>query len=362
VMAHWLWQIKRLATGKRTQHDMMPILYGTQGRGKSTATERLTDPWRELVTEIKAENLTDERKLPLLVQCSIGRWEEMQGASKSDVASLKNTITTPFVSWRPLNTNVHERMLRTMGFIGTSNEHVDQLIADQTGMRRFFEIPAELIDQAAINSINYELLWQAVSENDPAPILPHLVEIRARQVELIHRDVVILWLEAETWQELHLVPMGQAFDSTPGGGPPKVKIPAYDPVKGETYEHLCMRFRFWCTEVGQPQSQITKLAARLGQEGWTIIRPKPGGGGARQRRYFRPVEPVAGAELTASGPTRAERMAADPHPGEDRFAQDSNKPSTASLRTPEEEAFDRLEREAIQGEDDIHFSAGPPDP
>jgi hypothetical protein len=322
VMLHWVWQIKRLATGQRTQHDMMVILYGRQGKGKSTATGLLTAPWHELVTDINSENLTDERKFNILSTSIIGRWEEMQGAGKADVAALKHTISTPLVCYRQLSTHIHERELRTMGFIGTSNDPVDQLIADQTGMRRFYEIPAEEINQAAVNAIDYDALWLAVSEADPAPILEHLVAVREKQADLVHRDAVSLWLDAETWERLETIEEGAPFGAGPGGGAPRLIVPAYNPDVGETFDHLSVRFKAWCRRVGQPLSQVTRLAQRLQQQGFVLIRPRVGdpvaGGKAKPgpRRYFRPLPPGPTPE---QGLTRGAKLEATPGPTEDRF-------------------------------------------
>jgi hypothetical protein len=82
VMAHWLWLVKRTAAGRRTEHDIMPIVFGPQGSGKSTATERLIEPLAELGTTIGATSLTDERRFRELGLYLVGRWEEMQGPAR----------------------------------------------------------------------------------------------------------------------------------------------------------------------------------------------------------------------------------------------------------------------------------------
>ena len=49
------------------------------------------------------------------------------------------------------------------------------------------------IDRDAINTIDYRVLWTAVSELDPAPILPLIDRLGDRQQALVARDAVSGW-------------------------------------------------------------------------------------------------------------------------------------------------------------------------
>lgn len=333
VLAHWMWLVKRLATGQRSAWDLMPIVYGPQGSGKSTATERLCAPWAELVATVDAGHLVDERKFTALTTFSIGRWEEMQGASRSDVAALKHTLSAPTITYRRLNTHVNEILVRTMAFIGTSNDPVDVLIGDFTGARRFYQLttPARC-DQDAINRLDYQQVWQAVSESDADPLTPHLSLVQGHQATLVAKDAVSLWLESETWDSLTVRPADGFLDQA-------VKVPAYDPAQGEPFDDVAVRFLHWCKTVGQAPLGSNKLAQRLVQEGFVIRRPGAANS-PRPRRYFRPLpptpttpgpdvrsettSPAAGvplgdAEHLAEVRTRADKASQPPSPQEDRF-------------------------------------------
>lgn len=343
VMAHWLWLIKRMALGMRTEHDLMPILYGVQGSGKSTATERLCEPLGELATTMNASNLTDERKFTALATFMVGRWEEMQGSQKSDIEALKHTITSRQVTYRRLNTHNNEMLLRSCGFIGTSNNPVDMMIGDPTGARRFYQLttPA-VVDRERINRLDPKLIWQAVSEHDPAPILPVIHLVRESQVELVQKDAVSLWLENETWGQLRLIVHDRHEDFT---------IPPYNVVTGEHFDHLCARFKSFCLTVGQMHNNVVRFAQRLQQEGFTTTR-RGGRNGPRTRMYHRPLPPIPPADplavTTADPGARSQTAPADasPSPADvagtrsdaDELAERGRKlraePSTAEDRFP----------------------------
>ncbi len=282
VMMHWLWMVKRCMCGKSTCDEIMPIIFGVQGSGKSWATDMLCSVLYELVVGIDVSYLIDERKSPVLTSAYIGRWEEMTGGRKADIEALKNTVTCPEVSYRPMATNSHVTQTRLMSFIATSNQEVDTMIRDTGGARRFYQLttPARC-DWGLLNEIDPLIIWQAVSEDDPAPIKEVLSSVRAMQEKLVHRDPVALWLETEQWRGLRLesadCERGRVYDE-------------YNPQDGVTFTELSDRFRHWCTIVGQPSMDKRLLGQRLKEEGFVVQNKRLDSGGSRERRYFRPIE------------------------------------------------------------------------
>lgn len=323
VMAHWLWLVKRLAAGLSTEWDMMPIVFGTEhGSGKSTATARLVAPLDELATGINASCLTDERKMHQLGVLLVGRWEEMQGAAKSDVEALKNTVTTPTVNYRELTTHHMVVLRRTCSFIGTSNNTVDTMVGDTTGARRFYQLNAlPKCDWERLNAIDPALIWEAVSEHDPMPIGSIIHVVREAQASLVHRDAVSFWLDAETWDKLTIRRVDRED--------PLIVHP-YQAGLGCEFEDLAARFKHWCNEVGQSGIGVKELAKRLKQEGFRRWRPGVTAGQRRVWRFLKPgdterdplnpTSPTGPNPPAAPGdgrPARGARMAADPSPDED---------------------------------------------
>lgn len=298
VVKHWLWNAKRMAIGLQTEHDLMPVIYGKQGSGKTSGVRRIVAPLMELALDMDASYLTDDRKAPVLAAAVIGCWEEMQGGQRADLEALKHTITSATISFRPMRTNQTVVLPRTCSFIGTSNVPVDAMIPDTTGARRFVQLTTpERCDWDALNAIDPVLIWQSVSERDPAPILDHLHILRAHQADLVHRDPVSMWLDGERW--------GKMTWTRADAAEPYV-IDAYSPSEGELFEELCARFAFWCRTTNQSSLGTKAIALRLRQEGFEFRQVRQPNG-TRPRVYFVPARllprqdpPSGGAPVTPS--------------------------------------------------------------
>jgi len=282
TLRHFLWCVKRSLTGGQREYDVMPVLVGRQGTGKSVALKKLAGPLAELTDDITAETLADERKRGDLGNFAIGIWDEMEGADRRDVEAIKRAITSQTLSYRPLHTNSNTQVYRRMNFLGSSNKPLASVIRDPTGNRRFVEIAVcDKPDWDAINGIDYGLLWQAVSEADSAPIKDGLEGIRILQAEHAYRDSVQLWIEAD--------PM----------------------VPGEfvATEDLYARYRDWCNRCGEFVYSMTQMGSRLKSEGF-----KPGRGGRPNKvRGF--TAPIADPGTSTSGVGPSDNLSGGPSAG-----------------------------------------------
>jgi hypothetical protein len=294
VVRHWIWNAKRMALGLRTERDLMIVIYGAQGSGKTTAVERLAEPLAELGITVDATYLTDDRKAPVLASAIVGRWEEMQGSQRADLEALKHTLTAAHISYRPMRTTQTVIQPRTCSFIGTSNIPIDAMVQDVTGNRRFMQLDTPVrCDWDAIKELDARRIWRAVDHQSPAPIDPFVHLLQAHQAEHQHRDPFALWLESETWDLLHV----QRGDSAS----PYI-IKAYDLAKGELFEDMAARFQFWCRTVGQAPMGVKTFALRLKQEGFTDKQRRENNG-SRPRYYFKPaIPPTLAGETSQSSP------------------------------------------------------------
>lgn len=335
VMLHWIWQVKRLNTRKPVAWDLMPILVGRQGDGKSTAIELLIAAWKELAIPIDAEKLTDDRSSEVLGDYAIGFWGEMAGGNKAEVARLKSTLTSRGKIYRELGGHHHNRIVRRMAFIGDSNNKIADVIQDPTGARRFYEIKVNgFTDRATLNAIDAVLCWQAVSEDDPPPYDEVADEVRLRQKDLVHRDsfdLFVDWCDSEDWQQLVV-----SLDDLPPGqnaARPTLTIPAYSDERGYTLFELGVLFRHYCRHCGQTIRGDQWLARRLGEAGWVAWKPSAGlpKGAKRPLHYRKPLAPPEPMELAGPpAPTRGQKLEAPPSPAEDLF----NREPSAPMREP----------------------------
>lgn len=167
VMQQFLWLIKRKLNELPTTYHIMPILFGGQGTGKSTAISLLTKP---IVTyTIKGKSVdfvTDERQFKTLSEYFLVVFDEMAKANKVDINHLKNIITNDSLTWRQLHTNNSASMTQNCSFIGSSNKSVSDIIIDDTGMRRFYQINVKQnANFTELNKIDVKLIWESINEN-----------------------------------------------------------------------------------------------------------------------------------------------------------------------------------------------------
>lgn len=284
VMRHWMWLVKRSAVGLARAHDIMPILYSQrQGNGKSTALRKLCSPFADLMEPIVAEVLTDSRRATELESYLIGVWDEMEGADRKDLTEIKSAITSQDRTYRVLGSHMTATVVRRMNFIGTSNRPINQIFRDTTGARRYFQIDCyDSLDWDAINALDYELMWQAVSEHDPIPINIVLPMLAEHQAGITHGDSITMWLKA----------LADGGDDAFTWEPTPKKIVAigdYRPDQGECADDMRWRYLYWCKLRGEACINGNQFWNRLKEEGVYSVRPNVENG-HRQRRFFFPAK------------------------------------------------------------------------
>lgn len=246
VMAHWLWMVKQKSLLKGTVFEIMPVFYGKQSSGKSTALRSLFNPIKDYVKQIKVHEIGDERSTPALSENYIMFTDEMAGALKADMEELKRQITAQETSYRPLYTNKRLTLPQRCCFIGASNKPIVEYIYDPTGMRRFWQIDTlDKIDWKTINDINYTELWQGIDENREFGYLPQEVWER---VALKQQQLVI----KEPWERFL-----QDINLLPKPGHQVVSIASSD---------LWRRYYAWSRDVGErspgTQAQFLRRVAQ----------------------------------------------------------------------------------------------------
>lgn len=183
ILAHWVWLVKNKMRGSRVSYHIMPIFYGKQGGGKTVATNKFLEPLLNYTLNIKMSQLVDERYFFSLSENYCVFFDEMSGASRTDVDALKNQITTDFNDVRKLGTNSISKVAQSCSFIGATNRPLNEQILDSTGMRRFYEIRViDKLDWDLLESIDFNKLWKGVDENKvDGYIVPFLGEIGLEQ-------------------------------------------------------------------------------------------------------------------------------------------------------------------------------------
>ena len=253
ALRHVIWLIKRKAAGLPAEAHLMLVLYGKQGAGKSVAMLKLLAPLAELIDpDMTVDSLCDDRWAPMLADLLVGFLDELSGMTRADFARLKARVTSPVVSYRPMRTNRVVSIPHNCTFVGATNKPVAELLKDETGNRRFYEIHTlDRLDWNEINAIDYNEVWNAVSETDAAPAVVHRGIISAVQLTQRYRDGVERFSS-----EVIIERAGVAYIVADG---------------------LFKQYQEWCAANGERPQTAEQFGQRLRALGWRRIRPRVSG-------------------------------------------------------------------------------------
>ena len=167
------------------QCDMVPILLGKQGAGKTSAVKALA-PMVDSFTEIDLSTRRDNDLARQLRGKLIGELGELRGLKTKESEWIKAWITRTHEEWTPKFVEMSRIMPRRCVFVGTTNE--DEFLVDQTGNRRWLPIK--------VGECKIELIQE------------HIVQIWAQSAVLFN-EFGVMWQDAvrlaDEHRETHMV-------------------------------------------------------------------------------------------------------------------------------------------------------------
>lgn len=134
ICEKWLLGAISRALSPGIKFDIVPILVGPQGCGKSTLINKLGQSWY-------SDNLTSfntKDSLELLTSVWIMELSELVGLRKAEAETAKQFLTKQIDMFRPAYGRVVENRPRRCVFIGTTNKQ--DFLTDETGNRRYFPV------------------------------------------------------------------------------------------------------------------------------------------------------------------------------------------------------------------------------
>lgn len=129
--------------------DMVPILVGAQGVGKSSMVSALV-PSPRLMVEVSFNEAEDNLARKMRGKL-IGEIAELKGLNSRDAESIKAFITRTHEKWIPKYREFESEYPRRLLFIGTTNE--ESFLADPSGARRYLPVRVGTIDVHAIRQV-----------------------------------------------------------------------------------------------------------------------------------------------------------------------------------------------------------------
>lgn len=137
--------------------DMVPILVGAQGAGKSSAVAAMA-PAPEFFCEVSFHEKDEDlaRKMRGRLVAELG---ELRGLHTRELESIKAFITRTHENWIPKYREFAVQFPRRLVFIGTTNK--DEFLADETGNRRWLPVRVEGVRVDAIRQDRSQLWAEA---------------------------------------------------------------------------------------------------------------------------------------------------------------------------------------------------------
>lgn len=211
VFECFIWQVKRKISGIPVEHHVMPVLYSkSHGTGKSVSVEALVAPLKEFVLHLQLDVFRDTFFRKAFSEHFVVIFDELQGAGRTDIESMKNVITANTLSARGMRTQDVDTIPQNCTFIGTTNRPLADLIFDNTGMRRFVELELDSMADLEVitgekwvdgerikakNPIDFKKVWQSVPELQLNPILGIKEELEKHQETLRTQSTLEQWVD-----------------------------------------------------------------------------------------------------------------------------------------------------------------------
>lgn len=191
VLSHMIWQVKRKMFSRKVNDHIMVVFRGDQGAGKTEAVKILFNVIKAWFKGASLKEITDDRWKFFFKNAFVVFCDELQHAEWASIDALKNIISAEEFESRRLGTNIYSNVRQNCIFVGATNRPVAEIIRDNTGMRRFFEIETlSKMDWTAINNLDIKKMWQGIDESRTEPYTRLFKsEIAALQAELILPDV-----------------------------------------------------------------------------------------------------------------------------------------------------------------------------
>ncbi|QBY47010.1 VapE domain-containing protein [Arsenophonus nasoniae] len=187
--------------------DMVPIIYGEQGKTKSTGIEKMC-PFDDAFVKIDLTK-NDEDIARRIRGCVIAEWEELRGLSGRDSESTKAFISATKDKWIPKYREYAVTNPRRLIFIGTTNKQ--EILTDCTGNRRYLPLNSGQVNCSAIERDRDQLWAEALVLFNEHGIMWQKAEELAKKEHEQYRvkdsweDDLFEYLEIGTKREMQFV-------------------------------------------------------------------------------------------------------------------------------------------------------------
>lgn len=137
--------------------DMVPILVGPQGAGKSSGVAAMV-PSPEFFAEVSFNDKDDDQARRLRGKL-LAEISELRGLGTRDLEAIKAFVTRTHEQWVPKYKEFATSYARRVVLVGTTNQ--DEFLADDTGNRRWLPARVGVVDVQALHRDHLQLWAEA---------------------------------------------------------------------------------------------------------------------------------------------------------------------------------------------------------
>ena len=135
--------------------DMVPVLIGDQGSGKSSMVEALA-PAEDAFVEVNLDQRNEDQMARSLRGKLVGELAELRGLAGREAEDIKAWITRRYEEIRALYAEFHSKYARRLVMIGTGNN--EEFLSDETGERRWLPLRVGATDIDSLRA-DRDQLW-----------------------------------------------------------------------------------------------------------------------------------------------------------------------------------------------------------
>ena len=179
----------------------LPVFWSPdQGIGKTLLMDSVLLPFGRLCASFQVQDVTDRYSHKLWSQYLAVSLDEMAGASRACISTLKRWVYSKRTCGRNMHSETHSNLPKVTSFVGTCNERPATILKDDTGNRRFFGIRVTQSIIELILATDWLSVWRGI---DPhyRPSESEREQIKRAQEKQARSPSVQEWIE-EKGQEL----------------------------------------------------------------------------------------------------------------------------------------------------------------
>lgn len=177
VLYQWMWKIKykmqkylgiklNLKGEFLNSNPIVPVLYGAQGTGKTSIINRLLQPFKQagVSGNPTTVSLFESYTFDMLSKNFTLILDDFQQIDRNKIPVFKDMISGEIRTGRQKGDQASKNFRTFASFILATNEPLNDVVPDDTGNRRFFEIEVKPTYEA-LKDRNFIALWKSVDEN-----------------------------------------------------------------------------------------------------------------------------------------------------------------------------------------------------